>query len=1805
MKRLILAVIAVFLFLTPAFSYDSQLSPTEDTFTDKFYLNQAMGDEGGAQYKRLWAGPVIDMEVAEELLADGTPTGHYIPGIGAEFTHTYIKFDLSSVSNHISEAKLWLYRTADEWGYSSTPGNGNPDTYPPPVYKDNPTYEYDKDGTHWYKYNDPDEGTIKVYYETNNGWSEGTLKWKDEASGPNFSNNTEGSTTQIGPEAGWYHPNNCGWVSWDVTSFVQQALGTQDKILSLVLANDETPYQTFHLFYSSEGEDAAKRPYLGINLIHPSVSSTTYNHSTRRLSITFDETINVSTFTATTLGNLSIQDGTTTVDLDGATIITTQNSTLMEATLSAADGAALNAIKQNTLRLVVDASCGIKDLYNIEPASNTYATSTYSVSNTSITGTLKDAKSSSVIADATVKLYNAAGTLQAQATSDANGNFTLNANVPDGNYNLVITKLPLFKEKTQTLTITASTPLDAGTLLIDPYGIVYDSVTGRPISGATVTLYTSSGTVYTGCPEPNPQSSRGDGSYNFNVAPGTYYLGAVKDGYADYTSATFTVTTEIVEWNIPMIANNRSSSTYLSISKQANKKAVTAGDIITYTIDINNVSNSENATGTTINDTLPAGFKYILGSTTVDDIKASDPAGTHALSWSLGTLSTLTAKKLKYRVQVGTEARLGKNENSAIVSATMSVSGSATSAGPSISTVEVREGLFSDSGFLLGKVFEDINGNGIQDNYEPGIPKISLIMEDGTVIVTDAAGRYSVPNITKGTHVIRLDQRVLPGGPFVKAKPQEEAPAKETMTQKIPAREALLDQRRLDTWRKDALGQNQPQLAGGEKQLAPSPAMIKKKALQLPVAESTPRINAYSYYGKNKDRQNVMGMLEASSEAEVAEILHGRNLEIISIAKVEEEEDATVQAKEEIKENTVAQEVAAPVNPPRYPQTPELEGQTRGQYRSDIPKESKFFKIYGSETVKVNFPVKLLTAEEAKIEAEKDKAENQFMLVGLADATVGYLNGKGKISNLESSNNSPYKDEFYEDGKVKLYVKGLVKGEYLLTAALDTDKKDNQHLFEYVNPEKYYPIYGDQSSYFNETDSRGKFYLRVDKDDSYGMWGNYTTQEFTRTEFGRYNRTLAGAKSHIGLKDKAQGDFFYALSTQEQTSETFSAKGISGPFWLGHTSLLEYSDSIRIETRDKDRPDIVLSTRPMAREVDYEIDYDSGRIFFKEPISTTDENDDPNYIVADYEFVPLSGETKYYLTGSRLQTKLFNDKVTLGGQLIAENHPANNPRLYGFDTVLQPDPSTRLAAEWDYSTQYLDSDNRSFLKSDNAWKIEGAKVMGKLNLQSYYSDLGNRFRNPVNITEKGLEKYGATADYQLTPATNIVFDHWRNLSTIARTFDRESSLDIYHKKENYFLGAGYAFWEYKDKGGLTPDKDIDEVNLKAGRKLTRKLIATIEEEYKNEEQSGVASALDNKAYTTTTRMDYRVAGDATIYVKNRLIKELHKEYSNVCGLGLTKATSDGDAYIEYGFGGKTAETIFGLKKEQNINEYLTLSSYMNNRVTGDKNEENVGFGTTYEVLAGLFTKFNFENTRARASAGNYYKQNAQSVAFDYLPAGTKNSYGIKLERRKASTLREINVLGYAKQCLNNEYSLLLNSEFLRELSSQDTIRTNRKAVLGLSYRPVYNDKLNLLSKYEYKGEINHSTSGSSCDYYNNIVSLEGDYQLHPKVDIFSKYALKFQREKDNGLQTDAMIDMTTTRVNYKLTEIFDFTTYYRFINERDNSIIKHAPALEVGVLFLKRLRLGLGYNFLDYRDRDEKSEDYSGIGPYFNLGAKF
>ncbi len=159
-----------------------------------------------------------------------------------------------------------------------------------------------------------------------------------------------------------------------------------------------------------------------------------------------------------------------------------------------------------------------------------------------------------------------------------------------------------------------------------------------------------------------------------------------------------------------------------------------------------------------------------------------------------------------------------------------------------------------------------------------------------------------------------------------------------------------------------------------------------------------------------------------------------------------------------------------------------------------------------------------------EFEREITIPDHELFYVGIIDATFGKRLGS-ESDLLHPAAPGEY-DAVYNRGRVAFYLKGKVKGEYLITAAMDTredeldelftdfDRKDPRALLRRLDPDDYYPIYGDDSTTVEDAPTSGKFYVRIDKGQNHVMWGNFKVG-FDGMELSRFDRAMYGAKAEL------------------------------------------------------------------------------------------------------------------------------------------------------------------------------------------------------------------------------------------------------------------------------------------------------------------------------------------------------------------------------------------------------------------------------------------------------------------------------------------------------------------------------------------------------------------------------------------------------------------------------------------------------------------------------------------------------------------
>lgn len=333
-------------------------------------------------------------------------------------------------------------------------------------------------------------------------------------------------------------------------------------------------------------------------------------------------------------------------------------------------------------------------------------------------------------------------------------------------------------------------------ILIDPYGIIFDAKTKKPVAGATVILVDENDQPVgnniafevdrtTGALRsiPAKQITSATGEFVYpQVIPGNYKLlvdtstipaskySFVSDQvvyplssfngtavHSQYSyGGIFTLASSSPALNIDIPIDPLFSQSGLMVQKTARDSSIELGDFTNYSITVSNQGDVL-ARDVKLQDSLPRGFSYVPNTMRIDGKPVADPEGGKGpyLTLGLGNLAVNASAKIEYRVLVGPNALNGDGINRA-----RAVDGSGLSSNEAQAKVKVRPGVFSADAFVVGKVYNDCNRNGIQDKGELGVPGVRLYMENGSYVITDREGKYDFYGVSAKTMYLKLTARL-------------------------------------------------------------------------------------------------------------------------------------------------------------------------------------------------------------------------------------------------------------------------------------------------------------------------------------------------------------------------------------------------------------------------------------------------------------------------------------------------------------------------------------------------------------------------------------------------------------------------------------------------------------------------------------------------------------------------------------------------------------------------------------------------------------------------------------------------------------------------------------------------------------------------------------------------------------------------------------------------------------------------------------------------------------------------------------
>lgn len=198
------------------------------------------------------------------------------------------------------------------------------------------------------------------------------------------------------------------------------------------------------------------------------------------------------------------------------------------------------------------------------------------------------------------------------------------------------------------------------------------------------------------------------------------------------------------------------ASQELSLTKTADVVEVSLGETAPFTLVVGN-SGVVDLSNIEIHDLLPEGTRYARGTATgVDSVQAN---GRNLTFFIAGPLAPGADRTVHYAIAV-VSATSTTLQNTAYA-----IAGSAVRSAEAIASLRVSSAWAMQDRAVIGKVWVDLNNNGVQDFGEGGMPGVDIWTEDGDIATTDADGRFSFRNMQPGTqHAFRPDLGTVPAG---------------------------------------------------------------------------------------------------------------------------------------------------------------------------------------------------------------------------------------------------------------------------------------------------------------------------------------------------------------------------------------------------------------------------------------------------------------------------------------------------------------------------------------------------------------------------------------------------------------------------------------------------------------------------------------------------------------------------------------------------------------------------------------------------------------------------------------------------------------------------------------------------------------------------------------------------------------------------------------------------------------------------------------------------------------------------------
>lgn len=883
-------------------------------------------------------------------------------------------------------------------------------------------------------------------------------------------------------------------------------------------------------------------------------------------------------------------------------------------------------------------------------------------------------------------------------------------------------------------------------------------------------------------------------------------------------------------------------------------------------------------------------------------------------------------------------------------------------------------------------------------------------------------------------------------------------------------------------------------------------------------------------------------------------------------------------------------------------------------------------------------------------------------LVALADVTLSKNSVSGNIEPLAAGDRGRYDDSFISEGRLAFYLKGKVQGKYLITAQADTRENeikrlfngffdaDAQDIFRRLDPNLYYPVYGDDSNTYRDVDTQGKLYLRVDWDQNQAVWGNFNTG-LTGTEYAQYNRSLYGAalawrsRSTTVLGDPRSELRVFGSEAQSALGHTEFLGTGNSLYMLRHTDILPGSEKITVEIRDVSTGR-VESRVDLKRGADYEINNMQGRILLTRPLSQiTRENvrtltrDTPldgytQRLLVDYEYVPAGFQTDDVSAGFRGK-QWIGDHFAVGGTYVDENRSGDDYTLKGVDLTLQAGRGTYLKVEKTRSEStaaplwYSTNGGIDFTRVNpitGARKGDADKVEARANFKelgwtqldwsagAWWRDVDPGFSISRYDQGQAVREYGAEFLGYFTETLSLFGRHTRRERGDEALEQSQLTMDWRITNDDQLGAELRRIREERGAGATTPDLEAMLFAMRythrfgsslevyvAGQytvdddsgRYERNDLGTIGARYLFGDRSSVGAEYSSGSRGNAGKVDaeYRLSPDHTIYG----------------GYTFSTDSTERDPLFD-----NVLQTGWTIGQRWRLNNQTNL--YNESQFLKDPRDSSEGiahtFGMDFYPAEGWNLGFSVMDGDLDAATGHIDRR-AYSLSGGRTDQRADWSSKIEYRKDSGAERREAwtttNRLFYK---INEDWRIA--ARFLySDIKDQIDASRGAKTVegnLGFAYRPHDNSRWAAFGKYIYLYDLATigQEGGNQYDQRSQVLSFEGIYRLDDKWELAGKAASRwgdYRMGRGSGLWLDSRADLVAGQVRYHLIAKWDAMAEYRWLSVKDGGD-RRGWLVGVDRQLSQNFKVGIGYNFTDFSD-DLTDLEYDNKGWFLNLAGYY